>query len=131
MQHDRLPCPSPIPRACSNPCPSSRICHPTISSSVVPFFFHLQTLPVSRSVLKSHFFASSGQSIRAAASASVLSMNIQDRFPLGLTGLISLQFKGFSNYLQHCNSKASILQHSTFFMVQLSHTEILFHILIF
>ena len=96
LPYARLPCPSPTPRACSNPCPSSRICHPTISSSVVPFFFHLQTLPVSRSVLKSHFFASSGQSIRAAASASVLSMNIQDRFPFGLTGLISLQFKGFS-----------------------------------
>ena len=96
----RLPCPSPTPRACSNSCPSSQWCHPTISSSVVPFS-HLQSFPASGSFPMSQFFTSGGQRIRASASASVLPMNIQDWFPLGLTGLISLHSKGllgvFSN----------------------------------
>ena len=93
LQHTRLPCPSPSPRACSNSCPSSRWCHPTISFSVVPFPC-LQSFPASRSYLISQLFASSGQSVGVLASALVLPMNIQGWFPLGLTGLISLQSKG-------------------------------------
>ena len=96
LQHTKLPCPSPTPGACWNPCPLSRWCHPTISSSVVPFFSHLQSFPVSGSFQISQFLASGGQSIGVSASASVLPMNIQDWFPLGWTGLISLQSKGLS-----------------------------------
>ena len=96
LQHARLPCPSPTPGACSNSCPSSQWYHPTISSSVVPFSSCLQSFPASGSFPVSQFFASGGQSIGASASASVLLMNIQDWFPLGPTGLISLQSKGFS-----------------------------------
>ena len=95
--------------------------HPTISSSVVPFFSCLQSFPASGSFQMSHFFTSGGQSIGASASASVLLMNIQDLFPLGLTGLITLQSKGLSSLLQYHSSKASILLHSTFLIVQLSH----------
>ena len=95
-QHAKLPCPSPTPRACSNSCPLSRWCHPTISSSVVPFSSHLQSSPASGSFPISQFFASGGQSIGASASASVLPMNIQDWFPLRWTGWISLQSKGLS-----------------------------------
>ena len=91
LQHSRLPCPSSSPGACSNSCPLSQWCHPTISPSVVPFFSCLKSLPASGSFL-SQLFASSGQSIGASASMSVLSMNIQDWFPLGLTGLISWVF---------------------------------------
>ena len=80
------------PRACSNSCLSSWWCHPTISSSVVPFSSCLQSFPASRSFQMSQFFASGGQSIGVSASASVLPMNIQDWFPLGWTGLISLQY---------------------------------------
>ena len=76
LQPTRLPCPSPTPRACSNSCPSSQWCHPTISSSVVPFSSCLQSFPAWGSFLRSQFFASGGQSIRVLASASVLSMNI-------------------------------------------------------
>ena len=97
LQHARLPCPSPTPGNCSNSCPSSRWCHPTISSSVVPFSSHLQSLPVSGSSQMSQFFTLAGQSIGVSASASVLPMNIQDWFFLGLTGWISLQSKGFSS----------------------------------
>ena len=96
LQHTRLPCPSPNPRACSNSCPLSWWCHPTISSSVVPFSSHLQSLPASGSFPMSQFFTSSGQSIGVSASASVLPMNIQDWFPLGWTGWISLQSKRLS-----------------------------------
>ena len=96
LQHARLPCPSPTPRACSNSCPSSRWCHPTISSSVVPFSSGLQCFPASGSFPVSQFFSLGGQSIGASASASVLSMNIQDWFPLWLTGLTSLLSKGLS-----------------------------------
>ena len=88
LQHARLPCPSPTPRACSNSCPSSQWCHPTISSSVIPFSSHLQSFPASGSFLISQFFTSGVQSIGALASASVLPMNIQGWFPLRLTGLI-------------------------------------------
>ena len=96
LQHARLPCPSPTPGACSNSCPSSRWCHPTISSSVVPFPSCLQSFPASGSFPMSQFFTSGGQSIGISASASVLPMNIQDWFALGLTGWISLLSKGLS-----------------------------------
>ena len=97
LQHTRLPCPSPSPRACSNSCPRRQWCHPTISSSVIPFSSCLQSFPASGSFSPmSQFFTSSGQSIGASASASALPMNIQAWFPLGLTGLISLQPKGLS-----------------------------------
>ena len=89
LQHARLPCPSPTPRACSDSCLSSRWCHPTISSSVVPFSSCLQSFPASRSFPMSQFFTSGGQSIGVSASASVLPVNIQDWFPLRLTGWIS------------------------------------------
>ena len=112
---------SPFPGGCSNSCPLSWQCHPIISSSVIPFSSGLQSFPTSGSFLMSQFFASGGQSIKASASASVLPMNIQDWFPLGLTCWISLKSKGLSNLLQHHSSEASILWHSAFFMVQLSH----------
>ena len=85
MQHARPPCPSPTPRAHPNSCPLSRWCHPTISSSVVPFSSCLQSFPASRSFPMSQLFASGGQNIRVSASTSVLSMNIQGWFPLGWT----------------------------------------------
>ena len=90
LQHARLPCPSLTPRAYSNSCPLSWWCHPTISSSVIPFSSHLQTFPASGSFQVSQFFISGGQSIGVSGSTSVLPMNIQDWFPLGLTDLISL-----------------------------------------
>ena len=95
LQHARLPCPSPIPRACSNSCPLSWWCHPTISSSVIPYSSCLQSFPAPGSFLMSQFFPSGGQSI--GAPASVLPTNIQDWFSLGLTGLISLQSKRLSS----------------------------------
>ena len=94
LQHTRLPCPSPPLRACSDSCPLSRWCHPTISSSVIPFSSCLQSFPASEAFLMSRLFISGGQSI--AASASILPMNIQDWFHLGWFGLISLQSKGLS-----------------------------------
>ena len=96
LQHARLPCPSPTLGTCSNSCPSSQWCHPTTSSSVIPFSSHLQSFPASRSFPMSQFFALGGQSIGASASASVLPVNTQDWFPLGWTGWISLQSKGLS-----------------------------------
>ena len=89
LQHGRLPYPLPTPGAYSNSCQLSRWCHPTVSSSVVPFSCP-QSLPASESFPMSQFFPSGGQSIRGSASASVLPMNIQDWFPLGWTGWISL-----------------------------------------
>ena len=119
LQHARPPFPSPTPGVHPNPCPLS---HPTNSSSVIPFSSCLQSFPASGSFPMSQFFASGGQRIRVSASASVLPVNIQDWFPLGWTGLISSQSKGlFKSLLQHHSSKASILQHSAFFTVQLSH----------
>ena len=94
LQHARLPCPSPTPRAYSM---MSRWCHPTISSSVIPFSSCPQPFPASGSFPLSQFFASGGQSIGVSPLASVLLMNIQDWFPLGWTGWISLQSKGLSN----------------------------------
>ena len=120
-QHTRPSCPSSTSGAYSNSCPLSLWCHPTISSSVVPFSSCPQSFPASRSFQMSQFLASDGQSIGASASASVLPMNTQDWFPLGFTGWLSLQSKGFSSLLQHHSSKASILWHSAFFLVQLSH----------
>ena len=96
LRHARLPCPSPSPRACSNSCPLSRWCHPTISSSVVSFSSCPHSLPASGSFPVSWLFTSSGQSIGVWASALVLPMSIQGWFPLGLTGLISLLSKGLS-----------------------------------
>ena len=93
LQHSRAPCPSPAPGVYPNPCPSSWWCHPTISSSVVPFSSCLQSFPASGSFPMSQLFGSGGQSIRVSASSSVLPMNIQDWFPLGWTGWISLQSK--------------------------------------
>ena len=113
LQHARLPCPSPSPRACSNSCPLSRWCHPTISSSVVPFSSCLQSFPASGSFLMSQFFASGGQSIGASASASVLPMNIQDWIPFGLTGWISLLSKGLSRVYSN-----TIVQKHQFFSIQ-------------
>ena len=117
LQHARLPYPSPTPRTCSSLCPSSRWCYPITSSSLISFSSHLQSLPASGSFPRSQFFASGGQSIGVSASASVLSMNIQDWFPLELTGWISLQSRGFSSLLQHHSSKASVIQCSAFFIV--------------
>ena len=115
------PCPSPTPWVHPNSCPLSQWCHPTISYSVVPFS-HLQSFPASGSFQMSQFFASGGQSIGALASTSVLPMNTQDWSPLGWTGWISLLSKGtLKSLLQHHSSKVSILRHSVFLIVQLSH----------
>ena len=115
VQHTRLPCPSPIPRACSNSYPSSRWYHPTISSSVVPFSSCLQSFPASGSFPMSPFFVLGDQSMGASASASVLPMNIQDWFPLGWTGLISLQSKGPSRVFSN-----TTIQNHRFIGAQLS-----------
>ena len=96
LQHARLPCPSPTPGACSNSCPLSWWCHPTISSSVIPFSSCLQCFPASGFSPVSQFFATGDQIIGVSTSASVLPMNIQGWSPLGLTGLISLLSKGLS-----------------------------------
>ena len=122
LQHSRLACPSLSPGACSNSCPVSRWCHATISSSVTPFSSHLQSFPALESFPISWLFVSGGQSTRSSVLASVLPMNIQDWFPLGLTGSISLlSKKTFKSLPQLYNSKASILLCSAFFTVQLSH----------
>ena len=96
LQHSRPSCPSPTPRVYSNSCPLCQWCHPTISSSVIPFSSCLQSSPASGSFRVNQLFTSGGQSIGVSASASVLPMNIQDWFPLGFTGLISLQSKRLS-----------------------------------
>ena len=114
-QHARPPCPSPTPRVHPDPCPSSRWCHPTISSSVVPFSSRLQSFPVSGSFPMSQLFTSGGQSIGVSASASVLPMNTQDWSPLGWTGWIALQCKGLSRVF----SNTTVQKHQ-FFCAQLS-----------
>ena len=121
LQNTRPPCPSPTPGAYSNSSPLSQWCYPTISSSVIPFFSCFQSFPASRSFPRSQFFASGGQNIGVFTSASVLPNNIQDWFPLRWIGLISLQSKGLWSFIQHHCLKASVLQCSAFFMVQLSH----------
>ena len=115
LQHTRLPSVSPTPRACSNSCPSSRWCHLTISSSCVLFSSCLQAFPASGSFPMSQLLASGGQSTGASASASVLPMNIQDWFPLELTGWISLQSKRLSRVF----SNTTVQKHQ-FFRAQLS-----------
>ena len=101
LKHTRLPCPSPSPGVCSNSRPLSQWCHPTISSSVIPFSSCPQSFPASGSFPMSQFFPSGGQSIGASASASVLPMNIQDWFPLGWTGWSSLLPKGLSRVFSY------------------------------
>ena len=96
LKHARLPCPSPTPRACLNSRPSRWWRHPTISSSVIPFSSCLQSFPASGSFPINQFFPSGGQSSGGSASASVIPMNIQDWYTLGLTDWISLQSKGLS-----------------------------------
>ena len=115
LEHTRPPCPSPTPGAHANPCPLSRWCHPTISSSVVPFSPCSQSFPASVSFPMSQLFASGGQSIAVSASTSILPMNTQDWFPLGWTGWISSQSKGLSRVF----SNTAIRKHQ-FFSAQLS-----------
>ena len=110
LQHTRLPRPSPFPGACSNSCLLSRWCHPTISSSVTPFSSCPPSFPASGSFPMSWLFTSGGQSTGASASVSVLPMNIQGWFPLGLTGFISLLFKGLSRVF----SSTTIQKHQFF-----------------
>ena len=117
-QHTRFPCPSPTPRPCSNSCPSSQWHHSNISSSVVLFSSCLQSFPTSVSFPMSQLFESGGQSIGVSASASVLPMNIEDWFPLGWTGLISLWSKGLSRVF----SNTTVQKHQ-FFSLQLSLTS--------
>ena len=114
-QHARPPCPSPTPRVHTNPCPSSQWCHPTVSSSVVPFSSCPQSFPASGSFSMSQLFSSGGQSIGVSASTSVLPMNTHDWSPLGWTGWISLQSKGLSRVF----SNTTVQKHQ-FFSSQLS-----------
>ena len=116
LQHARLPCPSLSSRVCSNSCSLSEWCY------FILFSFCFQSFPASGSFLMSWLFASGGQNFGASASASVLPMNIQDWFPLGFTGWISLQSKGLSSFFSSTIiQKATIFRLSAFFMVQVSH----------
>ena len=115
LLHTRLFCPSPSPEACSNSGPLNQLCHPIISSSAIPFSYCLQSYPASRSFLMIRLFASGDQSIGASVLASVLPMNIQGWFPLGMTGLISLPSKGLSRVF----SNTTVQKHQ-FFSAQLS-----------
>ena len=120
LQHARCPCPSSTPGVYPNSCPLSQWGHPTISSSVFPFSC-LQSFPAPGSFQMSQLFDSDGWSTGVPANESVLPMNIEDGFPLGLTGWISLQVQGtLKSLLQHHSSKASVLWLSAFFIVQLS-----------
>ena len=114
-QHARPPYPSPTPGACSNSCPLSQWCHPTSSSSVIPFSSYLQSFPASGFFQLCQFFPSGGQSIEVSAWVSVLPMNIQDWFPLGWTGWISLHSKRLSRVF----SNTTVQKHQ-FFGTQLS-----------
>ena len=123
LQHARRLCPSPTPRIYSNPCPLSQWCHPTISSSVVPFSSSPQSFPASGSFQMSQLFPSGGQSTGGSASISVLPMNTQDWSPLGWTerlDLLAVQ-RTLKGLLQQHSSEASILRRSAFFIVQLSY----------
>ena len=123
LQHTGPPCPSLGPGVHSNSCPLNWWCHPTISSSIIPFSFCLQSFPASGSFSMSQLFASGGQSIGVSASASVFPKNIQDwliSFRIDWLGLLAVQ-RTLKSLLQHYSSKTSILWHSAFFMVQLSH----------
>ena len=117
LQHTTFPCPSLFPGVCSNTCPLSWWCYPTITSFVTPFSSQLQSFPASRSFPKNQLFPLGGQSIGVSPSAPFLPMNIQGWFPLGFSGLIFLLSKGLSRVF--CNT--TILWQSAFFMVQLSH----------
>ena len=121
LQHARPPRPSSTPGGYSDSCPLSRWCHPTISSSVVPFSSHFQAFQASGSFLMSQFFASGGQSIGVSTSASVLPMNIQEWFPLGWTGWISLQSKALLRVFSNTTVQKHQLFISAFFIVHLSH----------
>ena len=110
LLHAKLPFPLPSPRICSNSCPLSWWCHPTMSSSVIPFFSCPQSFPASGSFPKSQLFASRGQSIGVSASTSVLPMNTQDWSPSGWTGWISLQSKGLSRVF----SNTTVQKHQFF-----------------
>ena len=120
-QHARPPCPSPTPGVHSNSRPSSQWSHPAISSSVVPFSSCPQSLPASESFPMRQLFTWGGQSTGVSALASFLPKNTQDWSPLEWTGWISLQSKGLWRVFSNTSSKASILRHSAFFTVQLSH----------
>ena len=115
LQHARPPCPSPTPEAYPNSCPLSRWCHPTRSSSVGPFSSCPQSFPASKSFQMNQSFTSGGQSTGLSASTSALPMNIQDSFPLGWTGWISLQSKGLSRVF----SNTTVQKHQ-FFSAKLS-----------
>ena len=115
LQHSKPPCPSPTPGVYPNSCPLSRWCHPTLSSSVIPFYSCLHSFPASGSFQISQFCASGGQSIGVWASKSVLPMNTQDWSPLECTGWISLQSKGLSRVF----SNITVQKHQ-FFGTQLS-----------
>ena len=115
LQHARPPCPSSTPGVYSNSCPLSQWCHPTISSSVVPFSPHLQSFPASGYFPMSQLFASGGQSIGVSTSTSVLPVNTQDWSPLGWTGWISLLSKELSRVF----SNTTVQKHQ-FFSTQLS-----------
>ena len=121
LQHTRPPCLSPTPRVYSNVCLLSQWCHPIISSSVIPFSSCLQTLPATGSFQMSQFFTWGGQSIGVSASTSVLPMNIQDWFPLGWTGWISLQSKGLSRVFSNTTVQKYQFFDSQTFIVQLPH----------
>ena len=121
LQHTRPPCPSPTPGVYPNSCPLSRWCHPTISSSVVPFSSCLQSFPASEFFQMSQLFASGGRNIGASPSTSVLPINTQDiSFRMDWLDLLEVQGT-LKSFLQHHSSKASILWRSAFFIVQLSH----------
>ena len=120
-QHARPLCPSPTPRVYTNSCPLSQWCHPTISSSVVPFSYCLQSFPASGSFPMSQLFISSGQSIGVSASTWVLPMNTQDWSPLGWTGWISLKSKGLSRVFSNTTVQKHQFFSTVFFIVQLSH----------
>ena len=126
LQHARFPCPSLSSGDCPNSCPLNQWCHPIISSSVTTFSSCPQSSPASGSFPVSWLFASGDQNIGASASVSVLPMNVQRWFPLGLTGLVSLLSKGLSRVFQHHSLKTSILGCSAFFMVQPSHPYMIF-----
>ena len=121
LQNAGLPCPSPFPRVCSNSCQLSRWCHPTISSSVIPFSSHLQSLPAPGSFQMSQLFASGDQSIRGSVSTSVLPMNIQDWFPSGWTSWISLQSKGLSRVFSNTTVQERQLFSAQFSLQSNSH----------
>ena len=122
-QHARPPCPSPTPGVHPHPCPLSQWCHPTISSSVIPFSSCPQSFPASGSFPVSQLFASGGQTIGVSASTSVLPMNTQDWSPLGWTGWISLQSKGLSRVF----SNTTVQKHQ-FFGAQLSLSAVSFQL---